>query len=842
MTTPDVLRQPQAVAKAATAAKRSLGRPANWTVGIAAAALVLISVSGYFYHREQLWAMAAEHLRLIVTGPSRLQAGVTAQYTINTTAINGQPLPAHIDVTLSGPRGERLKAYREPANDHGQLLVEIPADLLLPREVKLKVLALHRDSREEMEMPIRVEAATAITRLVLDKPFFTAGETMRYRSLTLSSLALPLGRERQVRFTIRNSEDVVVPGSTRDVVTEHGVAHGAFAIPADLAAGTYRLAAESLDGLFPSQHQVFRVSPALSAATTPALPAATANDVSSIAAQPASTEANGSDPADVQVSFHPEGGELAADLENRVYVVARDKSGRPLQLAGMVVAGNPVSGPGKDDEPAETGGHGEDVVALVKTIHDGLGAFSFIPQLGESYRFRVASPRNSKKMFELPQVTNERDIVLSTGTSVFAADAALEFNIRAAKARLPLVAAAYCRGVQVGQQLLVTRETDIGANPVAITLDPDIAGVLQLIVYDYRSGPPKPVATRLVYRHRARKLNIQVSGVQEHYAQNADVRLSLSVTNARGEPVPAVISATAADAALTDLWGSRMVATPTYFLLASRMARPGALDHADFYLSNGVKDGVSATVALDLLLGAETVQCGKIEPPLMFDNLSQIRSDYEKTLADYQADHTRALDTLTTASFLGGLGLVLLVAMLGLMGIVSGMHLWIPALGATTCCLIIGAILTDPARLATEQDIATAFSSFSLPTGSAALSVDPERNHMSLPKKAGTPGGKENCEGNEDAMAPQMPSRALDAPKNSDAVVFWDPVVVTGPDGRASLRFKLPQRSATYRLTLEAHGAGGIGMNQIEILALLHLPLPAPPKAPPHHPQGRFAL
>ena len=80
MTMPSESTQPQAPLKGGPAAARSFGRAANWTVGVAAAALVLISVGGYFYHREQLSAIAADHLRLIVTGPSCLQAGVAAEY------------------------------------------------------------------------------------------------------------------------------------------------------------------------------------------------------------------------------------------------------------------------------------------------------------------------------------------------------------------------------------------------------------------------------------------------------------------------------------------------------------------------------------------------------------------------------------------------------------------------------------------------------------------------------------------------------------------------------------------------------------------------------------------
>ena len=65
----------------------------------------------------------------------------------------------------------------------------------------------------------------------------------------------------------------------------------------------------------------------------------------------------------------------------------------------------------------------------------------------------------------------------------------MEFNIRAAKAGLPLVVAAYCRGVQVGQQPLVTKTSGGGGNPVAIPLDDAVGGVIRLTVYDYSASP-----------------------------------------------------------------------------------------------------------------------------------------------------------------------------------------------------------------------------------------------------------------------------------------------------------------------------------------------------------------
>ena len=195
--------------------------------------------------------------------------------------------------------------------------------------------------------------------------------------------------------------------------------------------------------------------------------------------------------------------------------------------------------------------------------------------------------------------------------------------------------------------------------------------------------------------------------------------MSLAVTNEKGKPAPAVLGVAVVDDALLKLDDDRTPAMPTYFLLASEINKPADLESADFYLSDETKDNVPAATALDLLLGTQgwrfaekpAVQqtAGREDeslvrpaalgiggPPAISDNIEQIRSNYERSLADYQADRVNTLNMLTTGSFLGGLGLVLLVAMLGLLRIVSGMHLWIPAVGATACCLIIGAILMDP--------------------------------------------------------------------------------------------------------------------------------------------------
>ena len=106
----------------------------------------------------------------------------------------------------------------------------------------------------------------------------------------------------------------------------------------------------------------------------------------------------------------------------------------------------------------------------------------------------------------------------SADPGVFPAGAPLQFHVRTDKAGLPLVAAAYCRGVQVGQQPLVSGGSGAADNLVTIPLDEPIGGVIRLVVYDYSFTPPKPVAERLVYRRPGWRLNVQATPDRKQYA------------------------------------------------------------------------------------------------------------------------------------------------------------------------------------------------------------------------------------------------------------------------------------------------------------------------------------
>ena len=600
---------------------------------------------------------------------------------------------------------------------------------------------------------------------------------------------------------ILDPKGAVVPGSPLAGSMERGIGSGAFAFPDDSADGQHTLVVRSDDQAFLPQEDalLLRRHPA----------------------PPAKETAGAADGA--EVTFFPEGGKLVAGLENRVYFTARNSRGEPISLSGKIVAGE-----------HDAAGGGEEI-ATPQTTFGSRGALSFTPRTDEVYRLKITSPKGIAKQPKLPEVSADGNLVLAAGGGVFAAEKPLEFNIRATKAGLPLVVAACCGGVQLGQQPLATK---VGANPVAISLDPATAGVIRLTVYDYRASPPKAVAERLVYCRPAHRLNVAVTGQRQHYAPGEKVELALAVTNEKGQPVPAALGAAVIDRRCSAQADHGQPSLPAYFLLTSRLARPVDPDEADFCLSDRTKDNVPAAVALDLLLGTQAEkEAEKVsgtfsakhpfglsgerfltpfrgEPPLVFDNLSHIRSRYEEGLAEYRAAQTKVLITAITAGLLAGLGLVLFVVMLGLVHILSGVYLWIPALCAIASCVLLAAALLDLNRLASGPETVAAFSSY----------------HAAIPKAEKTAGPlhtPSDAAGAAKGPAERLPVRSYahqhvagKAGGGADPAktLLWNPLLVAGPDGKATIRFELSDVITTFRVMIDAHSDDHLGSARAEIV------------------------
>jgi len=756
-------------------------RGADWAVGIAAAVLLLVSVGGYLYHRDQLASIAVEHLRLRVCAPPSLGIDRPAEIHVLTTGLTGKPVAALVEIALLAPDDKPILHRTDQAGEDGRFRLAIPAGLELPEEsVRLEVTASRNGARETFEARLAAEPARYRTCLATDRPSYRAGHTVFYRSVTLSRFELAEGPDQTVQFEFQDAEGRPLPNSAYTAATTRGVGHGAFTLPADLPGGEIFLVAQSAQGRFPEARLRLAIGHDAAEEGIPA-----------------------DAPAGVQVAFYPEGGALAPDLENRVYFTARDARGQPIELKGLVL------------DAADT------PVAAIETIGSGMGVFSFRPQPGGGYRLKIAEPEEVEVEPELPEIDPRRNLLLSAGVGVFRPGKPLEFALRAAEDGVPLVVAAWCRGNLVGQKPVVTRVLGDdepqdgvpgagGVNQVALAIPDEVSGLIGLIVYDYSTRPPAPVARRWVYRRPAGRLQLSAVADVERAAVGGRATVTVRVTDESGEPAPAVLAISAVDKARIGPADEQATPLPACFLLgctAHAVPRRGRV-------ALNVSGDAEPDVALDLLLGtcaglpadasdtdnddARRAAAFDAAPPLVFDNLLPLRREYEETLAQYRRHRTRALNMLTTLSFFGGFGLVLAVAMLGLLGVVSGVRLWIPAGGAAVCCLLIGAIVLAPLRRDEHLHGDAAFLSFVEPTpvaeeGLPAAEALPEPSRPAL-------------------LAPPFAyDREVGAPADTtelSGTLLWHPLLVVDDSGQAEVQFDLPEATTDIRIRVEAHGAG----------------------------------
>mgnify|MGYP005834017745 CR=1 FL=1 len=460
--------------------RRPWARWAGWTVGIAASVLLLLALGGYWYHRTQLGDMAAGPVRVLLAGPPWLEAGHAPRFSLLTTSLAGQPVSAHVELGFWSPDGQHLGGHKERTDAQGRLEVSLPADsrILQAPEVRVTLQAFREKHRPgpplEARLPVRPEE-TAI-HLALEKAVFRPGETVRFRSLALHRWRLTPSPAARLHYEVQNASGTVLGGSRGQCTLSQGLAWGEYRLPPTLPEGQYTLVA-GIPGTPSQGRRTFSVK------AGPVKPAAGA--------------AAGGAGKKLCAAFVPEGGALVAGSQNRVYFAVRNAEGQPLRMTGRIVDGQ--------NRP----------VALVETGEHGLGAFSFEPAAEQSYRLVVETPEGVEDSPPLPPVVVNSDIVLSTGRGVFEADKPLEFVVRCKEAGVPLVAAAWCRGVAVGQHAFVTQtQASAGptqANPVILPVDESAAGVLRLCIFDYRNSPPRLVAERLVFRQPGRHLHLQVA-------------------------------------------------------------------------------------------------------------------------------------------------------------------------------------------------------------------------------------------------------------------------------------------------------------------------------------------
>ena len=276
-----------------------------------------------------------------------------------------------------------------------------------------------------------------------------------------------------------------------------------------------------------------------------------------------------------QVNFYPEGGDLVAGLENRVYVEAKDNKEQPVAMEGTVML------------------QGGSQVATFKTMHEGRGSFVFRPAAGKKYYLKATSGSGTEKQYPLPQV-KDKGIVLHSGKDLYRKKEPVTFTVAAGYDTTVLVY------LSRREEHLLEETVKLKAGVVQqVSFSPPVsaAGILMITVLEN----DKPVAERLIYREPADNVKVSFQFNKEQYAPGDTVELTVKTTTADNRPTEAFV-------------GLRVTEDPVLQLISTREQAPDLpamvflenevldLKDAHVYLDAG---NSSAAQQLDLLLGTQ---------------------------------------------------------------------------------------------------------------------------------------------------------------------------------------------------------------------------------------------
>ncbi|MDR3077607.1 MAG: A-macroglobulin complement component, partial [Planctomycetota bacterium] len=270
----------------------------------------------------------------------------------------------------------------------------------------------------------------------------------------------------------------------------------------------------------------------------------------------------------LDISFHPEGGELVAGLPGRLYVAALRPDGKPADLEGVIVRLD-AAGQALAETP----------LADLKTAHEGRGAALFTPRKGESYALRLNRPAGIAKLFPLPPV-RVSGAVVAADREIYEFAEPVTLTVRAS----PDSGAA--RVTLHHRERLVAEAPVAAAGETRAILAPGEAeGVLIATVWDNRG---LPLAERLVFR--APKFKVRISLKAEAVPAGGSpipgggMRLKVETKDENGRPVEAVVGLSVVDDSLLEMREKR--------------DQPPALP-AMVYLENEVKDLADSQVYFD---------------------------------------------------------------------------------------------------------------------------------------------------------------------------------------------------------------------------------------------------
>ncbi|MES2285760.1 MAG: MG2 domain-containing protein [Bacteroidota bacterium] len=299
----------------------------------------------------------------------------------------------------------------------------------------------------------------------------------------------------------------------------------------------------------------------------------------------------------IKFALYPEGGDLVNGLESNVAFRALNEFDKPADVEGIVVT--------------EKGTQ----IATFSSFHQGMGAFKFNPQPNEKYSVKITKPEGITETFSLPEALS-RGYIMNVDNSK-TGDISVNINTTETE-ELSLVA--QVRG-KVYYSTAVNAKK--GINKIVFPTANFPTGVSQITLFDSK-GIPR--SERLTFVNKDKQLSISVKTDKEKYLPREKVKMTLSVKDERGIPMPANLSLSVVNDQLISFADDKSGNILSQLLLQQDIK--GKLEEPAFYFNDKEPKADQALDYLLLTAGWRRFTWEK----MMNDNLPQVAYQGERAI------------------------------------------------------------------------------------------------------------------------------------------------------------------------------------------------------------------
>lgn len=264
--------------------------------------------------------------------------------------------------------------------------------------------------------------------------------------------------------------------------------------------------------------------------------------------------------ADADIQFFPEGGDLIADMRNKIAFKAINEQGLGLDVKGEI-----TDNTGK-------------VITTMESQHAGMGFFALIPQAGQSYKASLAFSNGVKKTITLPEAkasgialsaTNDDPLnitlKISANDSYFSANQNRNFYI-----------VARSKGVICYAAKATLTAQAFGAS---IPKDKFPTGIVQLTLF---SSSGEPLTERLAFVYHPDVLKLTVSSDRKTYGTRQPVKMTVNASTGEG-PVQGNFSIAVVNEPAVPYDDNKESTILGTFLLSSELK--GYIENPNYYFS-----------------------------------------------------------------------------------------------------------------------------------------------------------------------------------------------------------------------------------------------------------------